>query len=319
MVWVILAGVAVVAYANGANANMKGMASVYGSGTLDLRRAVLWATVATAVGCLGSMAVGPGMIRLFSGRGLVPDEMLKSGDFLASVALGAGLSNLLATRLGFPVSTTHMLIGGLVGAGMAGSGVDSIEGYQLWKNFIRPLLLSPFLAVGAGLIVHFLFSAIETRTGRWGGRGLDSAHLTSASAVCFSRGLNDAPKMAGLLAGAGAVSGAGSIMAVATLMAAGGLTGAGRVARTLGHGITGMDGREGFAANIATALLVTTASWHGLPVSTTHVSVGALIGIGIGTGKAKWKTTVPVLLAWVVTLPCAALTSALAYFILKSI
>jgi PiT family inorganic phosphate transporter len=74
-----------------------------------------------------------------------------------------------------------------------------------------------------------------------------------------------------------------------------------------------MNPGQGFAANFATALLVTTASYHGLPVSTTHVSVGALLGIGIATRQAKWRTVIPVLTAWIVTVPCAALLGAIAY------
>jgi PiT family inorganic phosphate transporter len=74
---------------------------------------------------------------------------------------------------------------------------------------------------------------------------------------------------------------------------------------------------QGFAANLATALLVTTASSHGLPVSTTHVSVGSLLGIGIATRQAKWKPVLGVLLAWIITLPCAAVLAAIAYLALR--
>jgi PiT family inorganic phosphate transporter len=81
--------------------------------------------------------------------------------------------------------------------------------------------------------------------------------------------------------------------------------------------ITDMNPGQGFAANLATALLVNTASYHGLPVSTTHVSVGSLIGLGIVTRQAKWKPVLGVLLSWVVTLPCAAALSALAYAVLR--
>lgn len=317
MMGVILIGVLVVAYANGANANMKGMASVYGSGTLDLRRAIMWAAAATALGCMASILWGHGILKIFSGRGLVADEALRSGEFLGSVALGAGMSNLLATRMGFPVSTSHMLIGALVGGGMATGGMDSIQGAALWKNFVRPLLLSPVIAIGMGLAVNGLFRLTDRIHGPWNERILDRVHLASGSAVCFSRGLNDAPKIAGLLQSLSWPGGLGSLVCVGVLMAVGGLTGARRVAGTLGHKITGMDSREGFAANLATALLVLTASWHGMPVSTTHVSVGALIGIGVSTSKARWKTIIPVVMAWIITLPAAALCTACVYFLFK--
>jgi PiT family inorganic phosphate transporter len=85
----------------------------------------------------------------------------------------------------------------------------------------------------------------------------------------------------------------------------------------MSHKITGMNPGQGFAANLATALLVTTASFHGLAVSTTHVSVGSLLGIGIATRQAKWKPVLGVLLSWILTLPCAAVLAAIAYLALR--
>jgi len=90
-----------------------------------------------------------------------------------------------------------------------------------------------------------------------------------------------------------------------------------KVADTMSNKITDMNPGQGFAANFATALLVNTASYHGLPVSTTHVSVGSLLGIGIATGQAKWKPVMGVLLSWVITLPCAAVLAAVAYLLLR--
>jgi PiT family inorganic phosphate transporter len=101
------------------------------------------------------------------------------------------------------------------------------------------------------------------------------------------------------------------LLAAAIAIGIGGLLNARRVADTMSHRITGMNPGQGFAANLSTALLVTTASVHGLPVSTTHVSVGSLLGMGIVTGQTKWKPVIGVLASWVITLPCAALLSAL--------
>jgi len=103
----------------------------------------------------------------------------------------------------------------------------------------------------------------------------------------------------------------------AVAMAAGGLLNARKVADTMANKITDMNPGQGFAANLATAFLVNTASYHGLPVSTTHVSVGSLLGIGITTRQAKWRPVLGVLLSWVITLPCAAALSALSYLMLR--
>ncbi|HTI71953.1 MAG TPA: inorganic phosphate transporter, partial [Candidatus Limnocylindria bacterium] len=148
-------------------------------------------------------------------------------------------------------------------------------------------------------------------------RIVDALHFLSAGAVSFARGLNDTPKIAALLLVATALDIRWGMAAVATAMAVGGLLNARKVADTMANKITEMNPGQGFTANLTTALLVNTASYHGLPVSTTHVSVGSLLGIGMATRQVKWKPVLGVLLSWVVTLPCAAILAAAAYFLLR--
>lgn len=315
MLPLIVIAVVIVAYANGANANFKGVASLFGSGTTSYRTAVNWAAITTAAGCVAALFLAGTMLKAFSGKGLVPDGLIGQPVFLFAVAAGAGLSNFLATRLGFPVSTTHMLIGGLLGAGWVASP-EGVDVDKLWDSFAKPLLLSPVLAVALGAVLYVVLKKLrlapDQRT-----RTLDALHFLSAGAVCFARGLNDTPKMAGLLVGVGWLSGTPSMLLIIVAMAAGGLISARQVAETLAHKITDMNPGQGFAANLATAVLVGCASIYGLPVSTTHVSVGALLGIGVTTRQAKWRTVIPVLMAWVITLPCAAAASALLFVVLK--
>ncbi|MFC5455156.1 inorganic phosphate transporter [Prosthecobacter fluviatilis] len=309
MLLLITLAVIVVAYANGANANFKGVASLFGSGTTSYRTAVNWAAVTTFAGCVAAMFVAVGLLKTFTGKGLVPEALITQPLFLFSVAAGAGVAGFFATWLGFPVSTTHMLTGALLGAGWIAGDVNVDK---LWEGFIKPLLVSPVLAVAAGMLLYAILKPLrlvpDHRT-----RTLDALHFLSAGAVCFARGLNDTPKMAALLLGVGWFHGSTGMILVAVAMAAGGLISARQVAETLAHKITGMNPGQGFAANLATALLVTTASIHGLPVSTTHVSVGALLGIGITTRQVKWRTVIPVIAAWVITLPCSALLAALIF------
>lgn len=300
-----------VAYTNGANANFKGVASLYGSGTTTRREALWWGTATTFAGAVAALFLAKGILKTFSGKGLVPDVLAQSPDFLLAVALGAALTSLLATKFGFPVSTTHALTGALVGAGLAGSGAEVHFG-ALGKNFVQPLLISPLLAVGVGGVLYLILQAAhlapDHRT-----RTLDALHYLSAGAASFARGLNDTPKMVALLLVANRFDIHWGFVAVALTMALGALLDADRVAETLGKKVTDMNPGQGFAANLATALLVSTASFHSLPVSTTHVSVGALLGIGIITRRAKWRMVGQILLCWVITLPCAALLAALAY------
>ena len=299
-----------VAFTNGANANFKGVASLYGSGTSSLRVALWWGTATTFAGAIAALFLAQGLLKSFSGKGLVPDALTQSPAFVLAVALGAALTSFLATRFGFPVSTTHALTGALVGAGLA-SGDHTVHLGALGKTFVQPLLLSPVLAIGLGALIHFLLKAVrllpDHRT-----RTLDALHFLSGGAASFARGLNECPKMAALLLIAQAFTFRSDILIVAVMTAIGGLVDARKVAETLAKKVTDMNPGEGFAANLSTALLVSTASYHGLPVSTTHVSVGSLLGIGIVTRRAKWTTIAQIALAWVTTVPCAALLAALA-------
>ncbi len=147
-------------------------------------------------------------------------------------------------------------------------------------------------------------------------RAMDAAHFLSAGVVSFARGLNDTPKMAALLLALPALGGRWSLVAVAVAMAVGGLLSARRVAETMSHRITSMNHGQGFSANLATGLLVTTASSFGLPVSTTHVSVGSLFGIGLTGRQADFRVVRNIVLSWLVTLPCAAVIGAWVYWLM---
>ncbi len=119
MTWGLAIAVILLAYSNGANDNFKGAATLYGSGTLSYRTALLLASAATLAGSLSALARGSALLGNFSGRGLVPDSLASDPHFLAAVGLGAAVTILLATRLGLPVSTTHVSCGALFGVGLA--------------------------------------------------------------------------------------------------------------------------------------------------------------------------------------------------------
>ena len=148
---------------------------------------------------------------------------------------------------------------------------------------------------------------------------LDSVHYLSAGAVSFARGLNDTPKIVALGVAAGTLDLRWGVSLVALFMALGGLLHAQGVAETVSKRITAMDPDEGFIANLVTSFLVIFASRWGLPVSTTHVSCGALFGIGATNGQARWGVVRNIVLAWVVTLPVAALQAAGIYMVLRQI
>ena len=149
------------AYANGANDNFKGVATLFGSGTTNYRGAILWATVCTLLGSIAAVMLARTLIAKFTGKGLVPVDLATEPAYGAAVALGAGLTVLMATRLGMPVSTTHGLVGALVGAGWAAEA--AIDYGRLGNGFFAPLLVSPLLAIMVTVIVYPVFRVLRRR------------------------------------------------------------------------------------------------------------------------------------------------------------
>lgn len=369
LVILVLFAVLFLAYSNGANDNFKGVATLFGSGTATYGRALAWATVTTLAGSLLALVVARGLIDKFKGKGLVPDAVIAQPEFVLAVGFGAALTVLLATYFGLPVSTTHALTGGLVGAGCM-AAADEVQFASLGKSFVLPLLFSPVVALTLTILLYPLFrfarrglgvtrvscvcvganfeevapqpdgTLMLVRTGmpveadrsgacveRYQGQVLalqagpvlDVLHYLSGGAVGFARGLNDAPKIVALLLAGEAFDSSLGIVLVSGVMAVGGLVNSRRVAETMSLKITGMNPGQGFTANLVTAVLVTVASRFGLPVSTTHVSVGSLFGIGLVNRSHQWKVILSILLAWVTTLPMGAALAAGVYLAARAL
>ncbi len=330
---IILLATLGLAYANGSNDNFKGVATLFGSGTTHYRKALGWATITTFLGSITAVFLAETLLKSFSGKGLVSPELAATAEYGAAVAFGAGLTVLLATRIGMPVSTTHSLVGALVGAGwMADS---AIEFEELGSGFVIPLLVSPVLAFLVTAWMYPLFSWCRHKAGiqsegeaktKYVGQiaGLEAGpllnrmHFLSAGAVSFARGLNDTPKIAALFLLTGSISQFTSTALVGLVIAVGGVISARRVAETMSKKITEMNHGQGFTANLTTSVIVIFASRLGLPVSTTHVSCGSLFGIGTVTRQAQWKVIRKILGSWLVTLPIGALLGAIAYLLVTS-
>ena len=157
----LLIAAAFVAFSNGANDNFKGVATIYGSGTAGYKVSITWATLTTLAGSIASIFLARELLKKFSGKGLIPDAFTSSEYFLLAVAIGAGLTVILATRLGFPISTTHGLLGSMIGSGLMATGLGGVNFSALGKGFVTPLLLSPILAVGVGAILYGTFHALR--------------------------------------------------------------------------------------------------------------------------------------------------------------
>jgi PiT family inorganic phosphate transporter len=369
----LLAVTVFLAYANGANDNFKGVASLYGCGALGYRQALVLATLGQVAGSIASLFLAELLVKAFSGSGLVPPDASASSPFLTSVGLGAGATVMLATVLGFPISTTHALTGALVGAALV-ANMGSIDASVLGRSFLIPLLVSPLLAcvttaplylgahrykerkgfsadtcfcvepepitvTGAGgsatlisrpaafvpQVVIAPAAVCERRRsyrGRLVGIGVqaivDNLHYASAFALCFARGLNDTQKVFALLCAASAFQVDVSLGVIAVAMAAGGCLNARRVAERMSKGIAAMNEGQALIANIVASFYVIASSNIGLPVSTTHVTVGAITGVGMVNGTADYAVIRDIFLSWVLTLPVAAAIGSAALVLLRS-
>jgi len=152
-----------VSYANGANDDFKGVATLYGSKILEYRKALIWAIATTFTGSIVSYLLATKLLALFSGKGLIEQNVLRNPAFLTSVALAAAFTVMLATLLRFPISTTHSLVGGLLGCGIASGGLTSLS--ALGKAFFVPLLLGPFLSVSLTMILYPLLHRLRAFAG----------------------------------------------------------------------------------------------------------------------------------------------------------
>ena len=356
------------AYANGANDNFKGVATLFGSETTNYRIAIWWATFTTFAGSISSVFLASTLLKNFSGKGLVPEAIANTSQFHLAVALGAGLTVILATVTGFPISTTHGLTGALTGAGLMAIG-QKLNFSALGKAFFVPLLASPLIAIVLAAITYGILRYLRLALGIdkawcicagnkpelipvasgntsslllktvtpdvainttekcqqrylgkfWGIESqqiVDICHFISAGVVSFARGLNDTPKIVALLLTVTAFSIKGGMLAVGMGMAVGGLLNARKVAHTVSQKITTLNPGKGLAANFVTGILVIFASRIGVPVSTTHVSVGSIFGVGVISKTAHINIFSQVLASWVLTLPIAAILSGLFYFVI---
>lgn len=311
-----LIGVVALAFANGANDLPKSTATLVGGGALSYRTALFIGTVATLLGGGGALLLSGGLLGLFSAGGITAVDASIHPQFALALVGGATGWVLLATRLSLPVSTTHALVGASLGAALVAVGTGGVRWQTLALAVAVPLLAGPFL----GLLVGFATNrVVQLPWFKQKEFGLRVLHWISAVSATAARALNDTPKIAGvglLVLGIGnpiAVFDNSVLLIVGTVvaMAAGGLWASKGVSRTLAFRLVELDSHNSLAANISNSTIVGSASFFGLPLSTTHVSGAALIGAELQGRKSRirWGVAGDILAAWIVTVPgSAALT-----------
>ena len=259
------------------------------------------------------------------GKGLI-DKDLVTPAVVFGALIGASFWNILTWLKGIPSSSSHALVGGLVGAGVAHAGLTGVQWTGLNKTLVA-IVLSPTLGMLLALIIMLASSwAARTASLRGAERTFGWLHLVSAAAYSTGPGLNDAQKTMGiitvLLYSTGYLSGDFEVphwVAISCYIAIGlgTLTGGWKIIETMGTRITKIDHHQGFAASTGGSIMLFGASLLGIPVSTTHTITGCIIGAGVArrASAVRWGVAQNVVSAWVITIPASATVGALFYWL----
>jgi inorganic phosphate transporter, PiT family len=325
-------------YINGFHDTANAVATVVSTNVLPGRTAVLLAAAANFIGAF----VGVGVAKTIGGD--ITDPKSITQLVVAAALLGAILWNLLTWYYGIPSSSSHALIGGLVGAVwchrvLHGGGT----GESIWALITSPgvmltlkaLVLSPLCGmIGGFVLMVVLIWLVRRMRPTTVNRSFRVLQLGSAGFMAFAHGSNDAQKAMGIITLAlgtyAASQGATEIdrnvpfwvvVACATSMALGTASGGWRIMKTMGHRIIKLRPINGFAAETAASLVILVATWLKAPVSTTHVISSSIMGVGASkrVSAVRWGVAQNMLIAWVLTLPVSAAVSALTYLVLHEI
>jgi inorganic phosphate transporter, PiT family len=311
-------------FTNGFHDTANAVATSVSTRALTPRLAVLVAAVANLAGAFVTTAVAKTI-----GQDIVAAELIDTRTIVAAL-LGAIAWNLLTWWFGLPSSSSHALIGGLVGAALVQSGDDGVLWHGLAHKVVIPALVAPLIAFTAGflllLAIYWLFiritRGVANRTFRLG-------QLVSGTFVAFTHGANDAQKTMGVIALA--LFANGNIdhfyipvwvkIAAGVAIGLGTYVGGWRIMRTLGQRLYKMEPETGFAAQAAAGATIYAATKYGYPLSTTHVISGAVLGAGATQrlSAVRWGIAGNIVTAWLLTIPAAAVVAAGLYWPIQGI
>ena len=307
-------------YTNGFHDTANSVATSISTRALAPRTAVTLAAILNFVGAFISLEVAATIA-----SGIVDAEIVTTTVIFGGL-IGAIFWNLLTWYFGLPSSSSHALIGGVVGAAFAAAGPDAVKGAGLLEKVMVPALVAPavaFLAAGMAILISYrLVGRLHPGPVN---RGYRLGQIASLSLLSLSHGTNDAQKTMGIITLAliahGDLTGANPdpplwvIVSAASAIALGTYSGGWRIIRTMGSRIIKMDPAQGFSAQTGGAAVILTAAHLGFPLSTTHSITGAVLGAGAAKrlSAVRWGLAGNIFLAWILTLPCAAAVGALTY------
>jgi PiT family inorganic phosphate transporter len=310
-------------YINGFHDTANAIATSVSTHALRPDRAILLSATANFLGALTGTAVATTI-----GSGLV--RQTDANQAVVAAALIGGITwNIITWRVGLPSSSSHSLIGGLLGASIAAAGTNSINVEGVRDKVLIPLVTSPILGlvIGFGLMV-LLFNVFRNANPRRMNDRFRRLQILSAGYMAFAHGSNDAQKTMGVMTLALVTAGVlpefkvplWVIILAATAISMGTAVGGWRIMRTMGQKVVRLDPIHGFAAETTAATIIFGASHFGMPVSTTHVISTAIMGVGSSDrfSAVKWGVARSIVIAWILTIPAAAVVAAISYEVLRS-
>jgi PiT family inorganic phosphate transporter len=311
-------------FTNGFHDTANAVATSVSTRALSPRLAVTIAAVANLAGAFVTTAVAKTV-----GKGIIDTGLATEKTVLAAV-LGAIVWNLFTWWLGLPSSSSHALIGGLVGAALVQSGTKGVEWHGIAHKVAIPALVAPALAfVAAFTLLLAIYWGFQWMTPGLANRSFRLGQLASGTWVGFTHGANDAQKTMGVIALALYANGSIDTFYIPTWVkiAAGVAIGAGtyaggwRIMRTLGQRVFQMDPPAGFAAQAASGAVIYASTQYGYPLSTTHVVSGAVLGAGATKrlSAVRWGIAGNIVFAWILTIPASAAVAALVWYPIKMI
>jgi PiT family inorganic phosphate transporter len=312
-------------YINGFHDTANAIATSVSTRALRPEHAILMSATANFVGALTGTAVAK---TISSGLATTPGG--SAGQTIVAAALiGAIIWNLITWRFGIPSSSSHALIGGLLGAVTASVGTSAIIVDGVLGKVILPLVLSPIAGVlGGFMLMVVLLNVFRRANPRRINERFRRLQVVSAAFMAFSHGSNDAQKTMGImtlaLIAAGILPADSTIplwviVLAATAISFGTAAGGWRIINTMGQRVVKLDPVHGIAAETTAATIILTASHFGMPVSTTHVISSAIIGVGASDrlSAVRWGVAGNIVIAWILTLPASALMAGLAYVVIS--
>jgi PiT family inorganic phosphate transporter len=303
-------------FTNGFHDTANAMATSIATGALPPRVAVALSGVLNLAGAFLSLSVAATIA-----SGLVNTHIVTLTVVFAGLA-GGIIWNLATWFLGIPSSSSHALIGGVVGSAMAASGGSAVKWHGLTSKVILPAVLSPLIAVVIAATGTYLVYRITRKVqGKTREEGFRYGQIGTASLVSLAHGSNDAQKTMGIITLAliangtlhsGAKAPVWVIVSCALAISAGTYLGGWRIIRTLGKGLVEIESPQGMAAEAASAATILLSSHYGYSLSTTHVATGSILGTGLGKkgAEVRWSVAGRMATAWVFTLPMAGLVGA---------